>query len=153
MAPDGRSSSGGAQHLDEVARTIEGTRPWRWRAVDQDGPVLDIRAPERRGPPAGKWALPHTDHRRHAGLARRAETPDRPVRTPERVDQRLNSLQRAPRFQDPFSAVGTRVRPAAPASCPQSCARSAAPSATSRGERPPPAASSPAASRPERRAT
>ena len=31
-------------HLDEVVITIAGKKHWLWRAVDQDGFVLDVRA-------------------------------------------------------------------------------------------------------------
>ena len=35
-------------HLDEVFVTIQGQRRYRWRAVDQDGDVIDILVPSRR---------------------------------------------------------------------------------------------------------
>jgi putative transposase len=33
-------------HLDEVVLTIRGQKHYLWRAVDQDGNVLDIRVAE-----------------------------------------------------------------------------------------------------------
>ena len=39
---------GGIWHLDEVFVTIQGQRRYRWRAVDQDGDVIDILVPSRR---------------------------------------------------------------------------------------------------------
>ena len=36
-------------HLDEVFLTINGRRHYLWRAVDQDGNVLDILVQPRRG--------------------------------------------------------------------------------------------------------
>jgi len=41
-------------HLDEVFLTINGRRHYRWRAVDQDGNVLDILVQPRRDAKAGK---------------------------------------------------------------------------------------------------
>jgi putative transposase len=35
-------------YLDEVALTMNTRRHWQWRAVDQDGNVLDILAQSRR---------------------------------------------------------------------------------------------------------
>jgi transposase-like protein len=37
-----RPRPGDAWHLDEVFLTINGTRHYLWRAVDQEGHVLDI---------------------------------------------------------------------------------------------------------------
>ncbi len=39
-----RRRAGGKWHLDEVQLKIKGKRHWLWRAVDQDGLVLDILA-------------------------------------------------------------------------------------------------------------
>ena len=41
-------------HLDEVFLTINGRRQYRWRAVDQDGNVLDILVQRRRDAKAAK---------------------------------------------------------------------------------------------------
>ena len=41
-------------HLDEVFLTITGRRHYLWRAVDQDGNVLDILVQPRRGARAAK---------------------------------------------------------------------------------------------------
>src|SRR3982751_6779843 len=45
--------AGDKWHLDEVALKIAGKKHWLWRAVDQDGIVLDILVQSRRanGPP------------------------------------------------------------------------------------------------------
>jgi putative transposase len=42
-------------HLDEVVITIGGKKHWLWRAVDQDGFVLDVLVQGRRdaGLPSG----------------------------------------------------------------------------------------------------
>src|SRR4051812_27258645 len=42
-------SPGDKWHLDEVCLMIRGTKHWLWRAVDQDGVVLDILVQSRRG--------------------------------------------------------------------------------------------------------
>ena len=41
-------------HLDEVFLTINGRRQYLWRAVDQDGNVLDILVQPRRDAEAAK---------------------------------------------------------------------------------------------------
>src|SRR3954468_6389849 len=45
-------AAGDKWHLDEVAIKIAGRKHWVWRAVDQDGIVLDILVQSRRD----KWA-------------------------------------------------------------------------------------------------
>ena len=44
-------------HLDEVVITIYGEKRWLWRAVDQDGYVLDEIVQARRGTKAAKRLL------------------------------------------------------------------------------------------------
>ena len=44
-------------HLDEVFLTIKGERHYLWRAVDQDGNVLDILVQRRRDKQAAKKFL------------------------------------------------------------------------------------------------
>lgn len=41
-------------HLDEVVITIQGKKHWLWRAVDQDGFVLDALVQSRRNAKAAK---------------------------------------------------------------------------------------------------
>ena len=41
-------------HLDEVVITIAGTKHWLWRAVDQEGFVLDVLVQSRRDKKAAK---------------------------------------------------------------------------------------------------
>jgi hypothetical protein len=43
-----RARPGDKWHLDEVAIRIRGSRHWLWRAVDQNGVVLDILVQSRR---------------------------------------------------------------------------------------------------------
>jgi putative transposase len=98
-----RARPGDKWHLDEVVLKINGRRHWLWRAVDQDGVVLDILVQPRRNqeaaetflrqvvggcgyqprvvitdklasyPPAVRRVLPGVEHRRHKGLNNRAE--------------------------------------------------------------------------------
>ena len=136
-----RRRAGGKWHLDEVQLKIKGRKHWLWRAVDQEGLVLDILVQERRDqhaaerflrrvldgegqaprvvvtdklasyPPALRRVLPHTGHRRHKGLNNRAENSHRPVRKRERTLQRFKSPEHAQQFLEPFSAVHNHFRP------------------------------------------
>ena len=120
---------------------IKGKKHWLWRAVDQNGVVLDILVQERRNqeaaeaflrrlvagegraprvvvtdklasyPPALRSVLPGVEHRRHKGLNNRAENSHRPVRKRERVLQRFKSPGHAQRFLEPFGAVQNHFRP------------------------------------------
>src|SRR4029453_14216182 len=95
--------AGDKWHLDEVVITIAGQKHWLWRAVDQDGLVLDVLVQSRRDQRAAKRLLrkllkrqcraprvmvtdklasygaakkelmPGVEHRRHKGLNNRAE--------------------------------------------------------------------------------
>src|SRR5215218_3548267 len=49
--------AGDKWHLDEVAVKIAGQKHWLWRAVDQDGIVLDILVQSRRDKAAAKRLL------------------------------------------------------------------------------------------------
>jgi putative transposase len=120
---------------------ICGRKDWLWRAVDQDGWVLDILVQERRHAaaavaflrrvlataggeprvivtdklasyvPAVRRVLPTAEHRRHKRLNNRAENSPGPVRQRERVLQRFKSAEQAQRFLEPFSAVCNHCRP------------------------------------------
>jgi putative transposase len=128
-------------YLDEVLLKIRGKRYWLWRAVDQEGIVLDILVQERRDQaaaerflchvlgscqyeprvvitdklgsyvPAIRRVLPHSEHRRHKRLKNRAENSHVPTRKRERVLQRFKSAEHAQRFLGPFSAVCNHFRP------------------------------------------
>jgi putative transposase len=52
-----RVRAGDKWHLDEVALKINGKRHWLWRAVDQNGVVLDILVQERRDQAAAERFL------------------------------------------------------------------------------------------------
>src|SRR4051794_9895925 len=115
-------------HLDEVYWMIGGTKHWLWRAVDQDGFVLDVLVQKRRDKRAAKrllWKLlkrqarvprvmitdelasygaakgevmPSVEHRRHKGLNNRAENSHQPTRRRERQMKRFKSAGQARRF-------------------------------------------------------
>lgn len=100
-------------HLDEVVVTIGGRKHWLWRAVDQDGYVLDEIVQVRRDTKAAKRLLirllkkqglapkkivtdklrsygaakrdvmPAIEHRSHKGLNNRAENSHLPLRKRE----------------------------------------------------------------------
>ncbi len=112
-----------------------------WRAVDQEGMVLDILVQERRNrkaaetflrqvvdgcgarprviitdklasyPPAMRRVLPGAEHRRHKGLNNRAENSHRPTRRRERVLQRFKSPDHAQHFLSPFGPISDHFRP------------------------------------------
>jgi putative transposase len=92
-------------HMDEVVISIVGEQHWLWRAVDQNGFVLDVLVQRRRDTRAGQRLMTkllksavtsprvmitdklrsygaatakiglHVDHRQHKGLNNRARTP------------------------------------------------------------------------------
>src|SRR5215217_5256833 len=102
--------AGDKWHLDEVEVKIAGQKHWLWRAVDQDGFVLDVLVQSRRDKRAAKRLLrkllkkqgrpprvlitdklasygaakaevmPSVEHRRHKGLNNRAENFHQPTR-------------------------------------------------------------------------
>src|ERR671913_372270 len=49
--------AGDKWHLDEVCLMIRGTKHWLWRAVDQDGVVLDVLVQSQRDKQAAKHLL------------------------------------------------------------------------------------------------
>ncbi len=136
-----RRRAGGKWHLDEVQLKIKGKKHWLWRAVDQDGLVLDILVQERRNqeaaerflrrvldgeeqapravvtdelagyPPAIKRVLPHTEHRRHKGLNNRAENSHQPTRERERRMRRFKSPGHAQRFLAAHGPIANHFRP------------------------------------------
>src|SRR5205085_355006 len=115
-------------HLDEVALKIAGKKHWLWRAVDQDGIVLDVLVQSRRDKRAAKRLLrkllkrqcraprvmvtdklpsygaakrelmPGVEHRQHKGLNNRAENSHQPTRRRERQMKRFKSPRQAHRF-------------------------------------------------------
>src|SRR5215207_9197593 len=120
--------AGDKWHLDEVEVKIAGQKHWLWRAVDQDGVVLDVLVQSRRDKRAAKRQLrkllkrqtrvprvmitdklasysaaksdvmPSVEHRRHKGLNNRAENSHQPTRRRERQMKRFKSPGQAQRF-------------------------------------------------------
>ena len=115
-------------HLDEVVISIAGEPYWLWRAVDQNGFVLDVLVQRRRdshaahrlmtkllkavsAPPrvmitdklrsyAAARAIMglRVEHRQHKGLNNRAENSHQPTRRRERIMKRFKSVRQAQRF-------------------------------------------------------
>lgn len=122
-------------HLDEVVVTISGQKHWLWRAVDQDGYVLDEIVQSRRATKAAKrlpksllrkqgrppkrlitdklgsyavarrQIMPAVEHRSHKGLNNRAENSHLSLRRRERVMQGFRSPGGLQRFATIFSAA------------------------------------------------
>jgi putative transposase len=120
--------AGDKWHLDEVVIMIAGVKHRLWRAVDQDGIVLDVLVQSRRDKRAAKRLLrkllkrqgraprvmitdklasysaarrevmPGVEHRRHRGLNNRAENSHQPTRRRERQMKRFKSAGQAQRF-------------------------------------------------------
>jgi putative transposase len=121
-------------HLDEVVISIAGKKHWLWRAVDQDGYVLDEIVQNRRNTKAAKrlltrlmkkqgiapkriitdklpsyaaarrQVLPRVEHRSHKGLNNRVENSHLPLRKRERMMQGFRSVGGLQRFTSVFSA-------------------------------------------------
>ena len=128
-------------HLDEVFVTINGRRQYLWRAVDQDGNVLDILVQRRRDAKAAKRffrkllkrqctsprvlvtdklrsyqvahreLMPSVAHRRSRYLNHRAENSHQPTRHRERAMKRFTSIRHAQRFLSAFSGISPHFRP------------------------------------------
>lgn len=122
-------------HLDEVVVMIAGRKHWLWRAVDQDGYVLDEIVQTRRDTKAAKRLLkrllkkqgcpprrmitdklgsyaaarrqimPATEHHSHKGLNNRAENSHLPFRRRERARQGFRPPGGLERFVSVLSAV------------------------------------------------
>jgi hypothetical protein len=129
------------QSIDEVFLTINGERHYLWRAVDQDGNVLDILVQRRRNKQAAKKffrkllkgcqyvprviitdklksygaakreILPGVEHRQHRYLNNRAENSHQPTRQRERRMQGFKSAGHAQRFLSAYGAIAQHFRP------------------------------------------
>src|SRR3954468_7030360 len=126
--------AGDKWHLDEVAIKIAGKKPWVWRAVDQDGIVLDILVQSRRDKRAAKRLLrkllkrqcraprvitdklasygaakkeitPGVEHRQHKGPNNRAENSHQPTRRRERQMKRFKSARQAQGFRSAHGQI------------------------------------------------
>ena len=135
-----RGRLGDTWHLDEVFPRINGKLQYLWRAVDQDGEVLDILQPKRdkraakrflrkllkelRYAPGtiitdklGSYAaaktevMPGVRHRRDKSLNNRAENSHQPTRERERRMRGFKSPGHAQRFLSVFGLIATFFRP------------------------------------------
>jgi putative transposase len=123
-----RPQGGDKWHLDEMVITIAGKKHYLWRAVDQDGFVLEALVQSRRDKKAAKRLLrkllkkqgraprvmvtdklrsygaakkeimPGVEHRQHKGLNNRAENSHQPTRRRERQMKRFKSARHVQRF-------------------------------------------------------
>ena len=130
-----RPSRNDVWHLDELVVMIAGKKHWLWRAVDQDGYVLDEIVQRRRDTNAAKRLLvrllkkqgrapkrmitdklgsyaaakreimPAIEHRSHKGLNNRAENSHVPLRKREHMMQGFRSPGGLQRFAANFSAL------------------------------------------------
>src|SRR5262245_51453704 len=135
-----RPRPGDKWHMDEVFLTIKGERHYLWRAVDQEGNVLDILVQRRRDKRAAKKflrkllkglsyvprvivtdklksyaaakreLLPGVDHRQHRYLNNRAENSHQPTRQRERRMQRFKSSGQAQRFLSAYGPIAQHFR-------------------------------------------
>jgi putative transposase len=136
-----RPRPGDKWHLDEVFLTIHGERHYLWRAVDQDGNILDILVQSRRNKKAAKKffrkllkgcqyvprviitdklksygaakreLLPSVEHRQHRYLNNRAENSHQPTRQRERRMQGFKSSGHAQRFLSAYGPIAQHFRP------------------------------------------
>jgi len=128
-------------HLDEVVISINGEKRYLWRAVDQEGYVLDelvqvhrntkaarrllTRLLRKQGRPpkriitdklgsygaARRKVMPKVEHRQHKGLNNRAENSHVPIRKRERMMQGFRSWPGLQRFVSTFSALRNHFIP------------------------------------------
>lgn len=128
-------------HLDEVFIKINGEQKYLWRAVDQDGNVLDVLVQNRRDTAAARRffrkllkatgtvprvvvtdklrsygaahreVMPSVEHRSHKGLNNRAENSHQPTRQRERAMKGFRSVGAAQRFLAAFSGISPHFRP------------------------------------------
>jgi putative transposase len=136
-----RPRPGDKWHLDEVFIRIQGVQHYLWRAVDQDGVVLDILVQDRRDANAAKrffrrllkglqylprvivtdklrsygvaqrHLLPGVDHRQSRYLNNRAENSHRPTRRRERQMQRFKSPDQAQPFLSAHALIHGHFHP------------------------------------------
>src|SRR5258707_4910331 len=132
--------SGDRWHLDEVFLKINGRSHYLWRAVDQDGEVLDILVQNRRDKKAAKKffrkllkrlcyvpraiitdklrsysaakaeVIPSIEHLQQKYQNNRAENSHQPTRLRERVMRRFKSAGHAQRFLSAFGIISSHFR-------------------------------------------
>ena len=125
---------GDTYFLDEVFVKIGGKQHYLWRAVDQDGEVVDVYLQERRDAKAAKRffqrflrsggvpreiitdklrsygvahrsLIPETEHTTEQYANNRAELSHQPTRVRERGMRRFKSIKHAQRFLESHAAV------------------------------------------------
>jgi putative transposase len=136
-----RPQPGDKWHLDEVFLTINGQRHYLWRAVDQDGNVLDILVQRRRDKatakkffrklfkglryvprviitdklasygPAKREVLASVEHRQQCYLNNRAENSHQPIHQRKRTMRRFKSAGHAQRFLVTYGSITSHFRP------------------------------------------
>jgi putative transposase len=136
-----RFQPGDKWHLDEVFITINGEQKYLWRAIDQDGTVLDILVQSRRNTAAARRffrklckttasvprvvitdklrsyqaahrkVMPSVEHRSAKYLNNRAENSHQPTRQRERAMKGFRSVGAARRFLAAFSYISPHFRP------------------------------------------
>lgn len=136
-----RPRPGDKWHMDEVFVTIKGEHHYLWRAVDQEGTVLDILVQPRRDKRAAKKffrellkgltyvprvivtdklqgygaakreILPGVAHRQHRYLNNRAENSHQPTRQREQRMQGFKSPGQAQRFLAAYGLIAQHFRP------------------------------------------
>src|SRR6476660_7183881 len=110
-----RPRCGDKWHLDEMYLKINGKTHYLWRAVDQDGNVLDILVQSRSNKKAAKREiLPGVEHRQHKGLNNRAENSHQPTRLREKKMRRFKSAKQAQRFLSAFGPIAGHFQPRRP---------------------------------------
>jgi len=135
-----RRKLGNKWHLDEVFTKMNGIQYYLWRAVDQNGAVIDIlvqpkrdrlaaeqffrqllrtagKAPRvivtdklRSYAAAKRNVLPHVIHRQSRYLNNRAENSHQPTRQRERRMKKFQSPEQAQRFLSVFEPINTHFR-------------------------------------------
>jgi putative transposase len=135
-----RAQPGDKWHLDEVFIKINGKIHYLWRAVDQDGNVLDILVTSRRDTRAAtrffgkllkgleyvprvlvtdklgsyqaarRSVLASVEHRQSKYLNNRAENSHQPTRVRERAMRKFSSPGGAQRFLAAFSVISPHFR-------------------------------------------
>ena len=136
-----RPRCGDKWYMDEVVLTIRGKQHYLWRAVDQDGNVLDILVQSRRNKKAAKRffrkllkgltyvprviitdklksyaaakrdILPGVEHRQHKRLNNRAKNSHQPTRLREKKMRRFKSAKQAQRFLSAFGPIVGHFQP------------------------------------------
>lgn len=134
------SRPGDRWHLDEVFLKINGRLHYLWRAVDQDGDVLDILVQTRRDKKAAKKffrkllkglryvprvlitdklksysaaradVMPSVEHWQQKYQNNRAENSHQPTRLRERVMRQFKSAGHAQRFLSAFEIISSHFR-------------------------------------------